>query len=728
MLPHRVPIPAILLVLFQSSAVSSAETLTLADCQARFAAAPERQESADCFFEAGKNQGMAGEAERQVKELLARNPQRPWLHHILGSIYWAEPERAEGPFREAAAIFDSRRDAYGEILSRTALHSILLKLGRPAEAGAEVQRVAAIAQRSGDPLLVARAEVLEAKHLRLQGQNLERAFLLLHRAQEAAFPNGTYGLKRDCLDELANVSLSLGRLTEERVAYRQLAALAVATSDHRTEAIALYGTLRTLVEELLEVPRPEGRPEATGLAQEVLAAAAKVGYRELAGRAHLVLARLGPADIAREHAAQCLATLSQPKDRSLCWSALSKLQRQSGDLAAAQTSVREALAFADQAQDPWARLDAWRESMRVSWAALPPEQALAGARSALGAIEAVRDRQPSESSRAGLASVWSENYYWLSGRLLETGDASRLDDAFGAMERLRARTLIEALEAARVAVGSPSPLLARQATIQGNITQVQRRLLDPGLPEAQRSQALRDLRRLEIEEAEVRNLLATAAPAPANPRPPGFAVLPQVRQALAADEALLSFQISPDEDLFRDFGGGSWLLVSTRNGTRVIRLSRDRVALRPAVALFNGLFERRDGSEIHPAVGLYRDLLAAGLASLPPRVRRLVIVPDDALHLLPFAALRRSADGPPLAARYEISVVPSATLWLQWRAHRPPTAAEPILALADPRRPGASADSQQRATERAAIFADGLRLGALPFARREGQSAVRHLD
>jgi len=728
MLPHRVPISAILLALFQSSAVSSAETLTLADCQARFASAPERKESADCFFEAGKNQGMVGEAARQVKELLARNPQRPWLQLSLGSIYWAEPERAEGPFREAAAIFASRRDAYGEILSRTALHSILLKLGRPAEAGAEVQRVAAIAERSGDPLLVARAEVLEAKHLRLQGQDLERAFLLLRRAQEAAFPNGTYGLKRDCLDELANVSLSLGRLAEESAAYRQLAALAVATADHRTEAIALYGTLRTLVEELLEMPRPEGRPEATRLAQEVLAAATTVGYRELAGRAHLVLARLGPGETAREHFDQCLATLSQPKDRSLCWTALSKLQRQSGDLAAAQAAVREALALADQAQDPWSRLDAWRESMRVSWAVLPPEQALSDSRRALGAIEAIRDRQRSESSRAGLSSIWSDNYYWLSGRLLESGRADRLDDAFDAMERLRARTLIEALEAARVAVGSLSPLLARQATVLGNITQVQRKLLGPGLPAAERSQALRDLRRLEIEEAEVRNLLAAAAAATANSRPPGFTVLPQVRQALAADEALLSFQISPDEDLFRDFGGGSWLLVSTRGGTRVIHLSRDRVALRPAVALFNGLFERRDGSEIQPAVGLYRDLLAAGLASLPPAVRRLVIVPDDALHLLPFAALRQSADEPPLAARYEISVVPSATLWLHWRTHRPPAAAEPLLALADPRRPGDSAESQQRATERAAIFADGLRLGALPFARQEGRSAVRHLD
>lgn len=731
MLPRGVPAFLILSILGLSTEGHSVETHTLADCQAQFAAAAERRESSDCFFEVGKRQGMAGEAARQVQELLGRNPRHPWLLFNLGSILWAEPARARAPFLEAAAAFASRGDAYGEILSRAALHSVLLKLGRPEEAGAEVQRAAAIAQRSRDPLLIARAEVLEAKHLRLLGQDLERAFLLLHRAQEVAFPNGTYGLKRDCLDELANVSLSLGRLAEERAAYRQLAELAVFKGDHQTEAIARYGALRTLIEELLEMPRPEGRPEAVGLAREVLTVAASVGYRELEGRAHLTLARLAPVPEAREHVGQCLASLVPPKDRSLCLTAQSKLQRQSGDLAAAQGSVQEALALAGQAQDPWSRAEAWRERMRVSWAALPPEQALADSRSALGAIEAIRDRQRSESSRAGLSSEWSDNYYWLSGRLLEAGDASALNEAFGVMERLRARTLVEALEAARAApVGPPSPLLERQAAVLEEITQVQRRLLDPGLPAAEREAALRDLRRLEIAEAEVRDRIAEKDlndPALANPRQPGFAVLPQVRQALAADEALLSFQIAPDEDLFRDFGGGSWLLVSTRGGTRAVRLPRDRVALRPAVALFSGLFERRDSSEVQPAVGLYRDLLEQALGSLPPTVRRLVIVPDDALHQLPFAALRRKPEDPPLAARYEISIVPSATLWLRWRTHRPAAAAEPLLALADPRRPGGDAD-QAPARERVAIFADGLRLGALPFARREGKSAVRHLD
>jgi CHAT domain-containing protein len=727
---HRALALTVLSSLFLLTGRLGAAPRTLTDCQAAFAAHPEARESAQCFFDVG-SQGASVEAERRVEALLVQHPDHPWLLFYLGSLRWGEPARAEGLFRTAAARHESQGDAQGEILARVALHSMLMKLGRPEEAAAEVQRVAAIALRSRDPLLIARSEILEAKHLRLRGENLERAFLLLHRAQDAAFPRGAFGLQRDCLEELAAVSHSLGRAAEERTAYRRLAEIAQANGERRTEAVARYGALRTLVEELIEMPRSEGRAEAREAAQEVLAAASTVGYRDLMGRAHLILGRLTAGPEAKLHLMQCLANLSTAADRSLCLTALAEQERQ-GDLADAQRSVLEALALAGEAKEPWSRIEAWRERMRVSWAALPREQALADSRSTLNVIEAIRDRQRGEMSRAGVASVWSEDYYWLSGQLLAAGDTAGMEEAFMVMERLRARTLLEALEAARAApAGPPSPLEERRTGILEEIARVQRRLLDPALPAAERAPALTELHRLEIDEADLRDRIAADDRTYDNPRRPGFAGLPQVRRALAPDEALLSFQIAPDGALYSDFGGGSWLLVSTQSGTRALRLRRDRVALRPAVTLFDGLFERRDGSEIRPAVGLYQDLLAEALSSLPSTVRRLIIVPDDTLHQFPFAALRPAPDAPPLAARYEISIAPSATLWLHWRAAQPAAAEDPLLALADPDLPGESEVSSNRvepqSSERAAIFADGLRLGALPFARQEGRAAVRHL-
>jgi len=142
-----------------------------------------------------------------------------------------------------------------------------------------------------------------------------------------------------------------------------------------------------------------------------------------------------------------------------------------------------------------------------------------------------------------------------------------------------------------------------------------------------------------------------------------------------------------------------------------------------------GTFGRRDGSDAVPGAGLYRRLLEKPLRELPPGVRRLVLVPDDALHQLPFAALRPSPQAPPLAARYELTEVPSATLWLSWKGRRPAPAPIPALALADPPLPGGDQPAATAATERAAaaIFAAGIRLGPLPYARRESRAMVRAL-
>lgn len=477
------------------------------------------------------------------------------------------------------------------------------------------------------------------------------------------------------------------------------------------------------------MPRTEARRETTKMALEILVLASELAIPEITGRVHMILGQLSSGDEAHRHIEQCLATLHLPADRSQCLVALSRQIRRE-DPAQAVPVVTEALALADQSRDPWVRYHAWRERMRVSWATLPSENAAADSRTALRALEVIREQQKGQSGRAGLFSLWSEDYYWLSGRLLqdflEHHDAGSLDEAFAVTERLRARTLVEALQAAHAAPVAPPRLAAQHTRILEAIAQVQRRLLEPTLPAPERASALRELRRLEIEEGGIEDQIASAGPRLRSHRP-GFATLAEVRNTLAPDEALLSFQIAPDEGWFGDFAGGSWLLAVTRRGTQVYRLSRDRVSLRPAVRLLDGLFERRDGTEAAPAAGLYRDLLGEALRDLPPAIRKLVILPDDALHQLPFAALRPEPGASPLADKYQLAIAPSATLWLKWRKERPILAAEPLLALADPVLPGTVSGGAGRPAERSAMFATATRLGALPFARREGRAAARYL-
>jgi CHAT domain-containing protein len=702
-------------------------------------AAPETEESSSCFYDAGlADPELVPAATARIEALLAAHAGHPWLSLYLGHVKTGEPARAVSLYRAAAEAFATRRMARGEVLARGNLQRLLISLGAADAAGEEAEQAEKVAVASRDPELIARAKIILARHLFATGQDLERAYLVLREAQEASFPNGQYFLQRDSLYWLGTISLEIGRYPEARTNFARSAELAQAHHDARGEASARYGIARAFLAHVGQAPREGFRTEAVALSRQVLAAAEAAHTRSLESNAHWLLGMLTEGAEARRHLDRCLETAETIRDRGYCLNALAR-HLAAEDPQRAREAVREALELAHQADDPWSMAHSWRERMRLSWASRPTggsvRQAVADSHAALDAIEALRDLQAGTASQAGLFSFWSDDYSWLTGRLLESalrGDSrDGIAEAFGVMERARARALLDALAAARAAppaTAATRELQTARASLLEEIAQVQRRLFDPDLPAAERETARAGLDHLELAEADLRNQLDQANPALSALRTPAFAALPQVQKALGADEALLSFQVAPDKELFGGAGGGSWVIVSTRGGTRAYRLRRDRVALRAAIDLFNGLFERRDGAEAAPAAGLYQALLGDALRGLPPGIRRLVIVPDDVLHQLPFAALRPTAGDKPLIDRYQLTMVPSATLWLHWKASRPPAAPAPLLAMADPILPGrAERTSGREPAKRAAIFAGGLRLDALPEARWEGRAAVRHL-
>ena len=125
---------------------------------------------------------------------------------------------------------------------------------------------------------------------------------------------------------------------------------------------------------------------------------------------------------------------------------------------------------------------------------------------------------------------------------------------------------------------------------------------------------------------------------------------------------------------------------------------------------------------------LYDDLLGSMLAELPARVKKLILVPDGILHLLPFGLLRPHPQLDPVVERHQLSVVPSATLWKRWR-HDSAAVPAAALALADPAFLGhagaAGLDESAAAQDRQWALESGARLGRLPHAMREGQALLR---
>jgi tetratricopeptide (TPR) repeat protein len=190
---------------------------------------------------------------------------------------------------------------------------------------------------------------------------------------------------------------------------------------------------------------------------------------------------------------------------------------------------------------------------------------------------------------------------------------------------------------------------------------------------------------------------------------------PQVARALPDHAALLEFVTGRGNE-------PTTLFVVTRAGVAAHRLpSVD--SLDPDVRRFATLVE--SGGNPRPlGTRLGQAVLGPALAGLDPEVTRLIVVPDDVLHRLPFDALVLP-DGRFLLERYAVSLVPSAAVAAHLWARPPSAAPRPLLALGDPAFPdprsAAVSPVSPAPPVATAVYADAFtRAGGMPRLRASG--------
>jgi CHAT domain-containing protein/tetratricopeptide (TPR) repeat protein len=701
-----------------------------ARCRERFATQPEDYDSAFCFYQVTIDSLRWKEGARVFDDLIAAHPDNLWLPLAYGHVYRSrDPKRAEQLYRRAADGFRASARADGEVLARSNLRDFLFPFGRVDEATREMERVVALGNASTDPLLKAQAWSLQARHIYESGGDLGHAFRLLKQAESACFPQGPYRLKRGTLTLLGNVAAAAGRLDEALSIFRRLDTLAMEAGDAAMQATARYNAFETTAMKQGLLPSPESREQLIGLAESALESGMAAEYELVVIRSHAALAHLfarstegRPAAV--EHLTQCLTLATaarQAHDEAVCaWIEASLFA--STDPRRARAAELRALEATARAKSPRTQAESAGRHMRHSWNTKSRAAAIRDSLAAIDSVETLRGLQDDANSSAALFSSWTFDYYWLSGRLLQDGQVDDVALGFFVTERMRARSLLDALDRSRPVPDPRHPAIKERRGLLEAIAAVQRVLMDPTLDDAPRAARLRELEELERREQEAARQI-TLAFHDVPRTPPTFASLDAVQSALAPNEALLSFQVGLWETYDGDYGGGSWLVAVTKNRRTVHRLP-DRTRLSPVVPVFVGLLERGDARETPAAARLYKELLSDAVTSLPTEVTRLVIVADGVLHHLPFEALRATADAPPLGARYELVQTPSATLWLQWRAKAPDAATGRMLTFADPLLAGGV---ETEAPARDATLLQGLRLGRLPHAREESRAIERHV-
>jgi hypothetical protein len=665
-----------LLLCLAAAVPAAAAADPAADCEAAFAADRDGWNSCACFYRLAREPARREAARHRLDVLAAED--LPCPHFYLGSLNFEEGGDPGPHYRRAAELYGRRGQPQGVYYTRMSLARWYRGRTVYDRALAEMERAAAAASELGDPRLAAATELEHAGLALSRGADLaalEEALAGLHRR---AGEEGWDEIELAAADKLAQVRFRIGELDRAREVLDRLAERYRLRGDGYAEATA---RLNAALGSLQGFPSEPARAAAVERLEAALAVAEAAGNRRAQAVALRKLGELEPGAEGDELLARSLAIarrLAEPE--VLYGTLLARAERlAAGRPAEALRLAAEAAAVRPADGTPDFLAEGWLHRQRIAWRTAPPAEALAASLEVLDEIERLRLEQ--SATRAEYFAVWLPAHQWLAGTLL-------------------------AHAAAWTAGGGevPAPGSAQDGAAPVAVTEP--RWLESAFAVGERMRG-----RIMLEEAPVE----TGTAAGTEP-----ATIERVRAALGPGEAMLWFQVGLWRNFYGRFEGGGWLLAIHRDGARLYALP-DAGRLDPAIGHFSGLFEARDGGEARAAAVLFRQLLGAAIDELPAAVEHLLLVPDGALHRLPFGALR-DASGRSLAERFELSVVPSATLWAGWRAAPPGPAERPALVLAAPNLGTSGGGSDGRSTRSAAGPWEPL-----PGARREARRIRRAL-
>ncbi|MEM8961872.1 MAG: CHAT domain-containing protein [Acidobacteriota bacterium] len=619
------------------------------------------REIAECVFE----EAPAATRAVVLRNLLTADADRPWVLFYLGHALFGCDGGSEEAYQQAVERFATRNESEHVVNVTTSLVWNMARCDRSIETiESRLEDAAHQAEALPDPVLpLLKIELVRGRLRSRRGGDLEADYARLRQLEAQLFAPRYDGDDRatdarlESLRALGGLAFSLGRYREARVWFARLERVAGDLGRDEVVTSARFDLRLTRAAFLID---KQPRPYVLTELRQLLVDARATNHRGIEAKTHYLLAAMEEDEgLAREHLERCLglATAARdPRQERRCRLRLARRMAVEEPERARELLDDVHRLEARLDHDLMVRVESWRDRFPALWAVLEPAEAWAESATVLDAIEQLRWRQ-SGMARPDIVHARSDAYYWLAERLLALDDHDR---AFAVLERLRAQDLRQSLEA-RV---EPEPVTSL------------------------------DMTSLDMTSADE---------------------LPRVLESqLGNREAMVAFQIGPR---LGDASTGCRVWISTRQGTWSLPLAIDRYTLERQVDMLID----QDQSEWNVAdLRLLGDvLLAPVLEALPTDIEQLIIIPDGILHLVPFALLDTRATGP-LSSSHELTVAPSATLWLQWRERSEPTITRPALVIADPTLP------DHWDVERTALPADWRdRPAPLPFARREGRRVVR---
>lgn len=664
------------------------------------------------------------------------------VHFNLGLVdgWRGDTQAARASLERALLMLRGVGNRYGEAAAQYLLAMGDRDRGDSAAAAAGFRGALALFEELGDRGRQA-SVLVQLARLDDRLGDAQAALRALERARTLWREVGNAIQEADTCVELGRLLVSLQRAEEARPLFTQALDVFRAQGVRRSEAAALGG----LGEALVALDRPA---DAAARLAEALAIQGEIGD---AGNAVNSRLALGLAERALGRHAEAVAQLEaalmatrgernrQREARALRELGLTRLA--AGDLERAAGAFGEAEALC--------RAHGYRPCEALALGGLARVDAVAGRLAqaeervarAVELLEGLRGQAARRDLRASYAALLREHYDLALDvqmrRHAEQPGAGFDARALLTAERARARGLVELLAEARADLrrdASPE-LLAQERALLGAInarSAAQQRALAAGDDAAQDGRELGALlARYEDVQARLRESSARYAALTREALPDAAEIRARL---LDADTTLLEYALGTPR---------SFLWAVTRDGLRSFVLPPREQIEDAARALLEGLSARPAARPADPraaeqAAARLGTLLLGPLGQRP--TRRLLIVPDGLLQVLPFAVLPWPGASEPLLARHEIVTLPSAgTLEALRRAaaSRAPAArsvvivADPVFDAQDERVRGAvrqarSAPPAADATRAALTTALGVEhLPRLPLTRREAEALRR---
>jgi CHAT domain-containing protein/Tfp pilus assembly protein PilF len=441
-----------------------------------------------------------------------------------------------------------------------------------------------------------------------------------------------------------------------------------------------------------------GRPDAAlDRYQEALTLAERTGNRQelpglldRRGTAFRSLRRYGEAAASYSQALALIRHAGSRADEGGTLANLGWLDLETGAPARARPRLERARDLLAASDDPNGEAYALTGLSRAERRLGDLDAAREHLEAALRLVETVRTGLRGGMSRGTFLASRFNAYEDLVSLLMELDRrqpaAGHAREALEVAERARARNLVEEIAAGPEAESGAAPGRTKASlTAEIKALEERRRAIaaqSPHDPRLQDLDASLRSRSLEIDHL---------APPPA--RPPAFASLRQIQSLAGADTLLVVYLLAEPTSFAWTIDRQTVAVHLLPGRERIEQLARRAVAALP-------LSQERATRETTARV--IQELSEAVLDPLGQRLagrRRLVILPDGALSLVAFGALRAPAErtgapAEPLLADHEIVMLPSATALLAQRrrlAGRRPAPgtvailADPVFSTADER-------------------------------------------